>query len=276
VIAAVIVTHNAQAWLPALLDSIAQQTQPVDEIIVIDDHSADQTRAILASHGITARPAISTGVGLTRIAQNFQHGVQLAQEHEYVVLGDHDDVWHQDRVASQVGVLKNEPLASMVASDGQLIDHAGQRLEGTLRGGFPIDAKWAHWTAEQQLRYALRHSVATGGASALRPARLPQVSIPSGWLHDRWWSLASLVSLGLIVDHQVVIDYRITDAQQVGLDVGSQQRSGLGKLAVLAQDPVRLVHSFATVHGELRRLCATPQLRDQLSATAIARSLAGS
>ena len=52
----VLVTHNSQQFLAELLDSIDSQTQPLDQLIVIDDNSTDSTRSILSERGITAIP----------------------------------------------------------------------------------------------------------------------------------------------------------------------------------------------------------------------------
>jgi len=50
----VLVTHNSQAFLSELLDSIDAQTQQLDQLVVIDDNSTDSTRNILSERGITA------------------------------------------------------------------------------------------------------------------------------------------------------------------------------------------------------------------------------
>ena len=42
-------TYNGADFLPAQLASIVEQTRPPDEIIVCDDASTDETRALLQS-----------------------------------------------------------------------------------------------------------------------------------------------------------------------------------------------------------------------------------
>jgi hypothetical protein len=77
----------------------------------------------------------------------------------------------------------------------------------------------------KQFTYALRHSIATGGASAIRPCNFNDINVPEGWLHDRWWSLAATAQGRMSLDRKVVIDYRITPEQQVGLDTAQQAES---------------------------------------------------
>jgi hypothetical protein len=64
--------------------------------------------------------------------------------------------------------------------------------------------------------------VATGGASAIKPANFQYLNVPKGWLHDRWWSMAAAAHHALIIDTTPVIDYRISATQQVGLDTAAQ------------------------------------------------------
>ena len=216
----VIVTHNSQEFLPELLASVTNQTQQLDQLIVIDDRSTDKTTTILSEHGITPTRASSQGTDLTtRIAQNFQQGVKQAPRNAIVILGDHDDVWCPNRVQHQARAFMEAPLLAMIASDGKV-----NEVE-TLRTTFPIPANWSGMSKSKQLAYALRHSIATGGASAIRAANFNDINIPPGWLHDRWWSLAATAQGRMALDSEIVIDYRITPEQQVGLDTAQQAES---------------------------------------------------
>lgn len=227
-VAALLVTKNSTAHLKETLESIRGQSRSPDFLIAIDDGSADDTVDQLHAVGFDVRISTSTATDVsTRIAQNFVHGVRVAQQQgaELVVLGDHDDVWHPGRIEHQSSIIEADPSIAMVASDGFLIDENGVALPGTIRSTFPVPEDFALWTMRQQMRYALRHSIATGGASALRPARLSHWAVPPGWLHDRWWSLASLRKQAFNTDPTAVIDYRVTPDQQVGLDTAGQDNS---------------------------------------------------
>jgi len=80
------------------------------------------------------------------------------------------------------------------------------------------------------MRAVIRRSVATGGASAVRPRAFVDVEIPAGWLHDRWWSLVATAREALRLDDEAVIDYRISPGQEVGLDRGHQARAALDRV----------------------------------------------
>ena len=131
-------------------------------------------------------------------------------------------------------LLEQSPATTLVASDGRLVDDSGHPLGGTLRGAFPVPAGFNDLPAGERMRIALRRSVATGGASALRPAAFADVTIPAGWLHDRWWSLVAMAREELLVDDEQVIDYRVSADQVVGLDTGNQDRATLGRMMAAA------------------------------------------
>jgi hypothetical protein len=103
-----------------------------------------------------------------------------------------------------------------------LIDEHGAAMPGTIRSTFAIPGDFNDQPIRRQSTYAVRHSIATGGACALRPAAMTDWSIPAGWLHDRWWSLAAVRMGRFEADPTPVIDYRVTSNQQVGLHLAHQ------------------------------------------------------
>lgn len=225
-VAAVIVTHNSERWLPELIASIGKQTQSLDAVYVIDDHSTDNTVDFVQAAGWNLALATSLAPNITtRIAHNFTQGVNAAREHDIVILSDHDDVWLPHRVAHQVTQLTQHPQHWYLASNGRIMGSAQ-----TLRDTFPVPDTWNNEPRRKQLRYALRHSLATGGASAVRPAALlnpknKAIPIPPNWLHDRWWSLAATSKRALLIDQELVIEYRVQAEQRVGLEKGRQGTS---------------------------------------------------
>lgn len=260
-VSAVIVTRDAECWLPRTLASIAAQTRPPDEVVAVDDGSTDRTRDLLADAGVRVLSAGTASADVTtRIAANFVQGVRACLGADIVVLGDHDDVWHANRVAHQVGLLDDWPAAVMVASDGLLVDADDVPTGGTVRSAFPLPDGWDSMLPPARMRAALRTSIATGGASAIRPARLPALDVPVGWLHDRWWSLVATGRDGLILDRECVVDYRVQPGQQVGLDLGAQQRGGLARLAALLRRTPRSARKARDLRTRLRPLVTDPEV----------------
>jgi N-acetylglucosaminyltransferase len=58
----IVPAHNEELGLPATLDALRRQTVPPEEIIVVDDGSADRTGEVAASYGVTVlRPPRNLG-----------------------------------------------------------------------------------------------------------------------------------------------------------------------------------------------------------------------
>jgi len=246
-----IVTHNSQTFLPELLESINNQTRPLDQLIIIDDNSTDSTHEILTQHGLTPIKASTTATDLTtRIAQNFVQGVKQAPPNAIVILGDHDDTWHPHRVQHQVDYLISNPNIAFLASDGNTTTSTTDK--NTLRSTFPVPSNFNAMTPNEQWRYAAKHSIATGGASALRPSGLSTTDVPAGWLHDRWWSLRAVREHRMAIDPTVVIDYRLTEGQQVGLDTNHQGNPISWAFNKVTQAPLTLkkMRDIAQLLGE--------------------------
>lgn len=223
-IAAVVVAHGDAPFLASTLDSITGQSRTPDAKIAVCDATSPQVDALLRAHGLDIHRATTTSRDVTtRIAHNFAQGVYAVKEFDLAVLGDHDDLWHIDRIGHHEAVARTFPNAVMLASDGRLIDTRGTHLGGTLRNTFPVPADWNDLDLRTQWIYVLRRSVATGGASAVVPQRVLRVAIPGGWLHDRWWSMLAVRDHGMVIDDTVVIDYRVSEDQRVGLDTQGQE-----------------------------------------------------
>lgn len=225
-IAAVIAVHGDAPYLQPTLASIHAQESPVDERIAVIDSVTDEVRDLLDSYEFSVQLSTTTATDThTRIAQNFMQGVRTAQHQhcDISVLGDHDDIWRTDRVLHHRFQITQYPDADMYASNGAIIDAMGVPTRDTLRSTFPVPFDWNQRTPRSQFTYALRHSIATGGASAIRTRFAVSHPIPQGWLHDRWWSLVAIRRGGMVIDNTIVIDYRITDDQQVGLDDQDQK-----------------------------------------------------
>jgi hypothetical protein len=160
----------------------------------------------------------------------------------------------------------------MVASDGTLVDENGAATGGTLRSTFSVAANWNELPANEQLAYALKHSLATGGASAIKPGYFAEQEIPEGWLHDRWWSLLATVRLGMLIDSESVIDYRVQGSQQVGLDTGTQMMGSTEKAKSRATNLKSSMRKAKDLSTTLRAQCATPALWKQLSRSQLLRA----
>ena len=275
-IGVVLVTHNSSQWISSTLDSIAGQTVQPTKVLIVDDHSVDDTIRIVnhwteaLDHSRTAVQVVtstdSSADTRTRIARNFAQGVLAMQDLDLVALADHDDVWLPERLELQSGLMRDGG-AIFLASNGIIGNTAG-----TLFGAFDIPADFSNWNGPSKLRHVLRHSVATGGASMLRLGALtrsPNFIPPRGWLHDRWWSIVAAAHGGLQVSDEPVIGYRLSRDQAVGLNRGRQEIRGITRLRSVNSSDVRRLMAVHSLKGE-----AAPELRKEMSWGRLLKTLA--
>ena len=254
-----IVTANGAEWIPDLLHSITRQDFSPSCLVIVDDRSTDSTMSVISSlsqyfvdRGIDVRVATATSTATdnyTRIAQNFTQAVRMCRDLDFVALSDQDDVWLPYRLSAQLKQMESRPDLEYLASNANV---AGQE---TLFDIFDVPASFEDWSRRTQVRHVLRHSVATGGSSMLRVGTWMQAksfSPPSGWLHDRWWSIVAATHGAFGLDSACVIDYQVHPGQQVGLDRGRQVRSGVARIASLGD-------------GDVARFQQLMRLRDQAS-----------
>ena len=274
-VAVALVTRNAQAWIDQLLDSILAQTRQPDAIVIVDDHSKDDTlQRITRTLGSSVTVLHSTSTaksGIDRIAENFTQAVRACDGYEAVILGDHDDVWLPDRIGHQLGLLeRSEDLKlAMVASNGRIIDAEGDSMGRTLRDNFPV-SRVGSLSKRDMVRLALTHLVATGGASCIRPEAFPTLKVPRGWLHDRWWSLVAAVRGGLVLDDHVVIDYRVHHKQQAGLERGAHGAGFVARFRSVG--PLTTTRKLWQLNRDLRPIALTDELSAELRIRALLRT----
>ena len=104
-ISAVIPTYNRAVLLERALDSVLAQTLPVDEVIIVNDGSTDNTSSMLKSRYPEVNLIEQNNQGVSA-ARNT--GI-VAARHDWIALLDSDDVWHQNKLERQIQELNNAP-----------------------------------------------------------------------------------------------------------------------------------------------------------------------
>jgi glycosyltransferase involved in cell wall biosynthesis len=94
--------HNAAPWIAEALQSVAAQTYPAHEIIVIDDGSTDGTAGEIRKTGI---PIKLLHVNYGNAAASRNAGLETATG-DWAALLDADDVWLPNHLARAVELLR--------------------------------------------------------------------------------------------------------------------------------------------------------------------------
>lgn len=109
-IAGVLCCYNSHQHLLPTLDSIFNQTRPLDELVVVDDCSTDDTTQIVQDYLVrlgTAAPrtTVLRNPSNLGIAMSFNVGLKNCTE-RYALLFSHDDINHPQRVESSLHCLE--------------------------------------------------------------------------------------------------------------------------------------------------------------------------
>jgi glycosyltransferase involved in cell wall biosynthesis len=104
-ISVVIPAYNIAAYINRAIDSVLRQSDPADEIIVVDDGSTDGTTERIKAYGPAVRHIYQTNAGLSA-ARNT--GIEAAR-YEWIAFLDGDDEWLPDHLHEQRGLLVRNP-----------------------------------------------------------------------------------------------------------------------------------------------------------------------
>ncbi len=99
----IIPTFNREKHIENTLLSVLNQTQKVDEIIIVDDGSTDNTKQIIEKYDVRYITQENQGVSSAR-----NIGIKEAQ-YEWLCFLDSDDIWEQDKIEKQIAFHKQNP-----------------------------------------------------------------------------------------------------------------------------------------------------------------------
>lgn len=127
-ISVIIPTWNRASTIKRAVESVLAQTQPVFEIIIVDDGSTDETNTILNRiSGIKVMSQDNAGVSAAR-----NKGINAAGG-DWIALLDSDDEWLPEKIAQQCAAIQKEP--------GTRICHCD---EIWIRNGVRVNPKHKH------------------------------------------------------------------------------------------------------------------------------------
>lgn len=112
-VSVVIPAYNRAGRLPAAIDSALRQGIADLDVVVIDDGSQDDTRAVVAAYGGPVRYVYqeNAGVGAAR-----NTGIRHAPG-AFVAFLDSDDRWADGKLAAQLELFRRHPAVGLVFSD---------------------------------------------------------------------------------------------------------------------------------------------------------------
>lgn len=210
----VIPTYNNEDTIEEAVDSLLSQSQRIEEIVVTDDNSEDDTLVKVHKNFKDPRITILRNKFRLGTSENLNRGIAAAKSPVVITMGADDislvDRW---RVQSQFFL---DSHASVVASDFLTIDHKGE-LNPNLRADYFQICKDCDSNFERMFWH---------GNYICAPA----VSFTKKWFHKvggfngllqltndfELWMKAALENT-LCLNDKIVVKYRVSDYSQTSL-----------------------------------------------------------
>lgn len=132
-ISVVIPNYNYGRYLGQAIESVLAQTVPVQEIIVVDDGSTDETPSIVAQYGDSVKliRQPNRGVGAAR-----NNGVANSKG-EIIAFLDADDIWMPQKLERQLQRMGDDPEVGLVScgllevrQNGEVVTEHKEGLDG--------------------------------------------------------------------------------------------------------------------------------------------------
>ena len=158
----VVPNYNYGRYLAGRIASIAAQGHPVREVVVLDDASTDDSRAVVQAAAADAGRVVRW-VGLEAnsgsVFRQWRRSVELAQG-QWLWIAEADDMAAPNFLSALCGALRGAPDAVMAFTDSRAVDAAGAPLWPDhqayyARAGAPLLARDGVHRAEDVLRHCL-------------------------------------------------------------------------------------------------------------------------
>ena len=119
-ISVVMATYNGKDYLYEQLDSIRDQTQKADEVLLFDDGSTDETvqmaEQYIKENHLEGTWKMTVNEHNLGYADNF-HQAMMAAGGDYIFFCDQDDIWMQDKIKKTVSVMEQHPEVKLLCTD---------------------------------------------------------------------------------------------------------------------------------------------------------------
>ena len=215
------IVYNGARYMRTQLDSILAQTHIVDEIIVCDDASSDNTKEILEEYK-NKHPDLffvyynNKNLGPTK---NIEKAIQACTG-DIILLADQDDYWETNKVETIFKWFVANPAMNGLFTNGSLMD-SNEKLDNKYGLWDVMSFPYNKVNNNKDLKLYINtvENSVTGATLAIRN-NLPFLKQPfpliQHLVHDRWlaMNLAENNSLGIL--NEKLIRYRIHSDQAIG------------------------------------------------------------
>ena len=245
-VAILLATYNGERFIEEQLDSLMNQTQKPDLIIISDDHSSDGTWDILQRWRAKYMDVIEihkNTTGRHGHVGNFSYLCELAKKSDcdYFLFCDQDDVWLKEKSQLLLSeCIEQEALHSpdfpiLVHSDLIVVDEQLNEIAPSFfkYQGLPLASVLSF------PKFLIQNNV-TGCASLINRALLEKATpLPNEvMVHDWWFALVAKAEGSLCFFDKALIKYRQHGGNAIGAK-GAHNSLGFKRVTQQAEQLIR-------------------------------------
>ena len=214
-------TYNGADFLSDQLESIVAESRPPDEIVVCDDGSTDDTRALLKQFAATSPVPVSLHFNEKNLGsvKNFEKAISLCSG-DIIALSDQDDIWRADKLRLIEDAFSKAPKTGLVFSDAEIVDEKLKSLDRKMWDEIGFDEhKRKLVRSGRALEVLITGWTVTGATMAFRSEFVKlSLPIPDGvaMIHDGWIALTVAAVADVVMIEEPLIKYRQHGRQQIG------------------------------------------------------------
>lgn len=208
-ISVAICTYNGEKYIKEQLLSIINQTKKVDELIVCDDNSSDNTikivKDILEKYRVNYKIYINeSNIG---VSNNFFKAINYCTG-DIILTCDQDDVWLDNKVEHILEEFDKDEDIVLVFSDAYIVDenliYLGYNLSYTL--GVKLDA----FSNENFYKEELKRNIVCGATMAFKKKFVEKIKPLNSelWIHDGWIAMNAFIYGKVSFIKKPLIKYR--------------------------------------------------------------------
>ncbi len=235
-------TYNGEKHLAEQLDSILGQSIHVDEIIICDDGSTDNTLIIIQEYG-NKYPEVfkifsnEKNIGYTK---NFEKAIGICTG-DLIFLCDQDDIWKLNKVEVVKQTAELNPQKNVFAHRIEILESNGKTINQSF---WDIDHFNLQWNNSDILQLLLfKRNIFPGMSIALtkdaQQKYLPFINPDKKTIHDFEIILKACRDNSFKAIDESLALYRLHDDQNIGFDINFKVPS---------------THTAQTMYNEIKRI----------------------
>lgn len=208
-------TYNGADYIEEQLESVLRQTRAMDEVIICDDCSKDNTVAIVEAfiykHHLQSIWRVEVNEKNLGFGSNFFQAI-MKTTGDIIFFCDQDDIWTLDRVQAMTEIMEENPVILMLGSEYEPFESSDDAFKASSKDL----AKFKNDHSLEHLRLQAKSIFIgyLGCCMCIRRSffKLIQPYWFEGWAHDEFvWKLA-LVLDGAYVYHGITVRRRLHSA----------------------------------------------------------------